>query len=266
MLTIEITGEGAKAITEALTRGLDDLGSPPAELETRGRSGEDDRADPLAVATFALAIPPAILACWDLAERIKKIEALRRWLGLLPAGASVAVTDAASGKSAVLTAGGGPDKVDAAQVAKLIDIANASPQRPAWDVFLAYAGPDAALAEELYGALRSRGLRTFLDRRELRAGEPWDFQLINAQASARGTVVLLSPNGDKAWYQREELQRAIALRRTYQRFLIPLYRDGRPSDPGVIPYGLYHLEPLDLPGCGGIQGAAARIRDLVGGN
>jgi hypothetical protein len=43
------------------------------------------------------------------------------------------VSDAASGKSAVVTAGGGADKIDAAQVAKLIDVANASPQRPAWN-------------------------------------------------------------------------------------------------------------------------------------
>ena len=62
------------------------------------------------------------------------------------------------------------------------------------------------------------------------------------------------------------IQRALQLKRAYQRFLIPLYRDGRPRDPAVVPYGLYLLEPLDLPGCGGVQGAAARIRDLLRGN
>lgn len=265
MLTFELTGQGAQGTAEELADGLAELGAPPAEAQAQ-QGAEGARADPLAVATFVLTIPPAILACWDLAERIQKIDAIRRWLGRLPAGTSVAVSDAASGKSAVVTAGGGADKIDAAQVAKLIDVANASPQRPAWDLFFAYATPDAALAQEIYDALRARGLRTFFDRRELRAGEPWSFQLINAQASARGTVVLLSPDGDGAWYQQEEIQRAIALKRKYQRFLIPLYRDGRPSDPEGIPYGLCQLEPLDLPGCGGVQGAAAKIRELVRGN
>ncbi len=260
MLTFEVTGKDAQAIAEELARGLDELGSPATDAEPRGRLGGDDRVDALAVATFVLSIPPAILACWDTTERLKKIEALRRWLGRLPAGASVALSDPATGKSTVVTAGA----VNAEQVVKLIDVANASPQRPAWDVFLAYAGPDAALAKELYDALRARGLRTFFDRRELRAGEPRDFQLLNAQASARGTVVLLSPNGEREWYQDEAIQRGIELKRTYKRFLIPLYRGGRPGDANVIPHGVFQLEPLDLPGCGGVEGAAAKIRELVG--
>lgn len=263
MLTIEITGENAQAIAEELAQGLEELGAPPTQPESPDLAGEDNRADPLVVATFVLSIPPAVLACWDLAERTSKLKAIRRLFGRLPPGATVAVSDAESGKSMVLKAHDGADRVDASQASQVIAVASGAPQRPAWDVFLAYAGPDVALAQELCGALRARGLRTFFDRRELRAGEPWDDQLINAQANARGTVVLLSPNGDKAWYQREEIQRAIGLRRHYQRFLIPLYRDGRPKDPGDIPYGLYLLEPLDLPGCGGIQGAAAKIHELV---
>lgn len=255
MISLQISGEGARAAAEELARGLDDLGAPASEVQVEARV--PGTRDALAVATFVLTIPPAILACWDLSERIGKIAAVRRWLGRLPAGTQVVVSEESSGRSAVVGAG---------DAAKMIDMASGAPAKPAWDVFLAYASPDAALALELHGALEVRGLRTFLDRRALRAGERWDFALVNAQASARGTVALLSPHFGAAWYQADEVQRAIQLKRAYERFLIPLYRDGRPQDPEAVPYGLHALEPLDLPGCGGVQGAAARIRDLLRGN
>ena len=255
MITLQISGDGARAAAEELARGLDELGAPASEVQVEAeRSGTKDA---LAVATFVLTIPPAILAVWDLSERIGKVAAVRRWLGRVPEGTQVVVSEESSGSSAVVGAG---------DAAKVIDVATSAPAKPAWDVFLAYAGPDAALALELHSALAARGVRTFIDRRRLEAGEPWDFALVNAQASARGTVALLSPHFDGAWYQAEEIQRALQLKRAYQRFLIPLYRDGRPRDPAVVPYGLYLLEPLDLPGCGGVQGAAARIRDLLMGN
>lgn len=252
MLTLHVSGEDARSVADELARGLEELGAPA--VEALAESGSQETKDALAVATFVLSIPPAILACWDLSERIGKIDAVRRWLKRLPSGTQVVASDDSSGRSAVVGAG---------DAAKMIDMASSAPAQPAWDVFLAYAGPDATLALELHRALEVCGLRTFIDRRGQRAGEPWDFALKNAQASARGTVVLVSPHSGAAWYQAEEIQRAIHLKRAYQRFLIPLYRDGRPRDPEDVPYGLFRLEPLDLPGCGGIPGAAVAIRDLL---
>jgi len=251
MLEFQISGPDAYEVAEALARGLEELGAPPAEPQTVAEGGET--RDGVAVATLLLTIPSAILASWEIADRIGKIAAVRRWLGLLPTGTQVVASDA-EGRSVALGAGG---------EAALIELANKSPQEPGWDIFLAYAGPDRDLAIELYQALSARGVKTFMDRRGLRRGEGWSFDIRNAQAAARGTVVLVSPHFDDAWYLDEELQRAIALKRQWKRLLIPVYRDGQPSDLSAVPYGLYRLDALDLPGVGGIQGAAAAVRDLI---
>ena len=258
MLTIQVSGDDASAVVEELRRGLEELGAPAGQVEEV--SVLRSRSDPVAVATLLLTIPPAIVACWDLAERIGKLKAVQRWLGRLPEGVSVVASDP-EGDSVALGDGRGAQ----ADAAALIELASGAEEAPAWDVFLAYAGPDRELADQLHGALEARGMRTFMDRHRLKAGSEWGFKLVNAQASSRATVLLLSPNYERAWYQDEEIQRAIALKRKWRRLLIPVYRDGRPSDPSQVPYGLYRIEPLDLPGAGGVQGVAAAIRGLLRG-
>src|SRR5262245_20346233 len=42
-----------------------------------------------------------------------------------------------------------------------------------YDIFMSYARADAAAAEALRGRLTDAGLRVFLDRYELPAGQPW---------------------------------------------------------------------------------------------
>ena len=256
MLTIQVSGADARGAIEALRKGLEELGAPTGQVEAV--SVLKSRGDPVAVATLLLTIPPAIVACWDLAERIGKLKAVQRWLGRLPEGVSIVASDE-EGRSVALGDGRGLQ----ADAAALIELASEAEETPAWHVFLAYAGPDRELADQLYRALEARGVRTFMDRYCLGAAKEWAFELVNAQASARATVVLVSPNYERAWYQDEEIQRAIVLKRRWQRLLIPVYRDGRPSDPAKVPYGLFRLEPLDLPGAGGVQGAAAAIRGLL---
>lgn len=251
MITFYISGPDARDTARALSEGLDELGAPPSSV-VEEVSSEVTR-DGVAVAALVLAIPPAILACWDLADRVSKLEAVKRWLASIKGGAKVVASDA-DGRSIA---------VDPANPAALLDLAGKSPPAPAWELFLAYAGPDRDLALELHGALERLGVRTFIDRRGLLAGMPWDSQLKNAQSTARGTVVLISSGFERAWYQAEEIQRAIHLARKWERLLIPLYRDGRPSDIDDVPYGLYRLEPLDLVSCGGVDGAAAALHELV---
>lgn len=255
MLTFTISGAAAADVAANLAEGLTDLGAARPSPE-KNEEVFRTRGDLVTTATLLLTIPPAIVACWDISERIRKLPAVQRWLGRLPAGVSVVASDS-EGHSVALGSGAEED------AAALIELANRSEEAPAWDVFLAYAGPDRELADQLYGALQVRGMRTFMDRYRLGSAKEWAFELVNAQASARATVVLISPNYERAWYQDEEIQRAIYLKRRWQRLLIPVYRDGRPSDPADVPYGLYRLEPLDLPGVGGVQGAAAAIRGLL---
>lgn len=58
-------------------------------------------------------------------------------------------------------------------------------------VFIAHAGPDAALARELFDACRRAGLDPFLDA-ELPPGEQWDLALPEAQRRAERTEAWLS--------------------------------------------------------------------------
>jgi len=64
-----------------------------------------------------------------------------------------------------------------------------------YDVFLSYTRADAAAAETLRTRLSETGLRAFLDRYALPAGQSWQPQLEAALASCRALVVLLGPSG-----------------------------------------------------------------------
>ena len=72
-----------------------------------------------------------------------------------------------------------------------------------YDVFLSYTAADIAAAEVLRVRLSEAGLRTFLDRYSLPAGQSWQPQLEAAIASCRALVVLLGPSGLGAWQHRE---------------------------------------------------------------
>src|SRR4051794_8248688 len=72
-----------------------------------------------------------------------------------------------------------------------------------YDVFLSYTRADAATAETLRARLAETGLRAFLDRYALPAGQSWQPQLETALASCHALVVLLGPSGLGAWQNRE---------------------------------------------------------------
>ena len=74
--------------------------------------------------------------------------------------------------------------------------------------FIAYAAPDAAVAERLYCLLAMEST-VFLDRRSLRLGDDWDRELVAAQRRAEITVVLVSDHTEEGFYQREEIATAI---------------------------------------------------------
>ncbi|MFH1467215.1 MAG: SUMF1/EgtB/PvdO family nonheme iron enzyme [Pseudomonadota bacterium] len=110
-----------------------------------------------------------------------------------------------------------------------------------WDLFIAFAGPDRARAEDLFGALKARcpSLRVFWEGLIV-PGKPFDTSLSAALDASRVLVALISGHTEAAWYQRAEIARAIALART------------QPEGHRIVPvqleeaqaYGCEHLHPL----------------------
>ena len=78
-----------------------------------------------------------------------------------------------------------------------------------WDVFLAHAGPDAAVAEELFETLAGRGVRVFLDKRGVGLGLDWDQEIPRALRRSAVIAALVSERSGDAFYQREEVRAAI---------------------------------------------------------
>ena len=102
--------------------------------------------------------------------------------------------------------------------------------------FIAYAAPDAAVAERLYCSLAMEST-VFLDRRSLRLGDEWDREVAAAQRRAEITVVLVSDHTEEGFYQREEIATAIDMARQGSHRVIPLWLSGI-GPPDALPYGL----------------------------
>lgn len=79
-----------------------------------------------------------------------------------------------------------------------------------WDFFIAHASADEEIVEKIYDRLIPNS-RVFVDTRCLQLGDDWDTKLREAQKASLITLVLISTNTDKAYYQREEIAAAIAL-------------------------------------------------------
>jgi tetratricopeptide (TPR) repeat protein len=131
-----------------------------------------------------------------------------------------------------------------------------------WDIFIAHAGADFPVAEDLYERLELQP-RTFLDGRSLMLGDDWDRKLPQAQRASRITVVLVSRKTDKAYYQREEIANAIAMARKEDEShrVVPIYLEDLAED--EIPYGLRLKHAIWLHKIGGMDKAADALVDLL---
>jgi serine/threonine protein kinase len=131
-----------------------------------------------------------------------------------------------------------------------------------WDFFIAHAGPDREIAEQLYTTLHDE-TRTFLDSKCLQLGDDWDRELARAQRQALVTVVLVSGRTDDAFYAREEIASAISMARedaTMHR-VVPVYLDARSSS--QPPYGLRLKHGLTLYSAADVDHVAGALLELV---
>jgi len=140
-----------------------------------------------------------------------------------------------------------------------IETASTKPEYQ-WDFFLAHAGSDLQAATDLYHRLKPLAA-VFLDDISLVPGDNWDEVLPSAQRSSLISVILVSPNSDKAYYQREEIAAAIQMARDDPRThrVVPVYFKSKEIPNDKIPYGLRVKHSLYVPDSGDLSGTGERL-------
>jgi hypothetical protein len=131
-----------------------------------------------------------------------------------------------------------------------------------WDFFIAHAGNDITIAERLYELLIPAS-EVFLDSKSLILGDDWDRKLSENQQDSLITIVIITPNTDSAYYQREEIAIAIQMARKDESShrVIPLFISS--YDETKIPYGLRIKNSLYLKSEDELDTAAKRLLETL---
>ncbi|HEX8370191.1 MAG TPA: toll/interleukin-1 receptor domain-containing protein [Pyrinomonadaceae bacterium] len=120
-----------------------------------------------------------------------------------------------------------------------------------WDIFLAHPGMDLDAAKNLFSKLNPPA-KVFLDDECLLPGDMWDLELSKAQRSSLISVILVTPNTEAAYYEREEIAAAIQMARSDPRThrIVPVYLNSNQIPKNRIPYGLTLRHSLYVPETG----------------
>lgn len=100
----------------------------------------------------------------------------------------------------------------------------------AFDIFLSHNSGDRAQVEEIGRQLQARGLRVWLDKKDLRPGFPWQEGLEEAIRISRACAVFVGAAGLGAW-QEPEMRAFIARSRREKIPVIPVLLPGCPDFP-----------------------------------
>jgi hypothetical protein len=112
-----------------------------------------------------------------------------------------------------------------------------------YDAFLSYNSQDSEFAEKLAKYLRDKAfLEVWFDRWELRAGQPWQYELENALSASRNILVLIGKTGLGRW-AATEFEAALSQQRKNVR-IIPILLPG--ANPKDIPALLSNVNWVDL--------------------
>jgi hypothetical protein len=129
------------------------------------------------------------------------------------------------------------------------------------DFLIAYAAPDRRQAQNLYWFLQDHDCKVFLDVEDIRLGMVWPLALREALEKSHAIVVLVSTHTDDAFYQQEEIVRAIQLTRDQPRAhtVIPVILEKLSQGAVSMPYGLSSRQALDATRPGGLKRVAAEL-------
>jgi hypothetical protein len=129
-----------------------------------------------------------------------------------------------------------------------------------YDFFIFYATPDRQQAENLCWFLQDLSCVVFLDVEAVSPGALWPDALREALEASRVIVVLVSAHTDDAFYQQEEIGRAIQLARDKPRVhtVIPVILDKK-WGAGNMPYGMNALQVHDTTRPGGLKRVACEL-------
>jgi hypothetical protein len=146
-------------------------------------------------------------------------------------------------------------------------LAAQQPAKPAydWDFFLAHAGDDLSVAQNLYVKLDPPA-KVFLDAVSMLPGDDWDVTLSEAQRSSLISVILVSTTTEKAYYQREEIAAAIDMARNDPRThrVVPVYLNAKQIPGDQIPYGLKLKHSLYVPESGDMTETGQQLLKTLG--
>lgn len=79
----------------------------------------------------------------------------------------------------------------------------------AHDVFISYSANDKPIAEAMCSTLESNGLRCWIAPRDILPGMDWGGSIIDAIATSRVMVLVLSSNSNKSSQVKREVERAV---------------------------------------------------------
>lgn len=95
---------------------------------------------------------------------------------------------------------------------------------PEYDVFISHANKDKEnLIEELYGSLKTLGVKIFYDKESLEWGDNWKDRILNGTKKAEFAIIVISKNFfDREWTERELSEFLNRQNRNGQKLILPI--------------------------------------------
>lgn len=129
-----------------------------------------------------------------------------------------------------------------------------------WDFFLSHPGADLDAAKNLFAKLNPPA-KVFLDDECLRCGDVFDIELSKAQRASLISLILVTPNTENAYFQREEIAAAIDMARADPRThrVVPIYLNEKQIPKDRIPFGLRLRHSVYIPETGDFTETVNRL-------